>query len=288
MPLGGIFQTSNAFVQVQGSLSWIVDNYAKLTEWAATVERLARFNRSVEAAHALKDGASIVRGERDELKLTGVALMLPDGHSLLRGADLSIAGGDRVVLAGPSGSGKSTLLRAIAGIWPFGSGTIARPNAKWLFLPQRPYMPLGSLKRAACYPMLENEVSDDEVDAALRDAGLGHLASRMDEVDIWERRLSGGEQQRLALARALLIKPDWLFLDEATASLDPAAEEQFYKLLRERLPNATIVSIAHRPKVAEYHERTLRLERGALRPTSLLRNLPQNAVGEVEPMPPQP
>ena len=161
---------------------------------------------------------------------------------------------------GPSGSGKSTLFRAIAGIWPFGRGRVRLPaGARALFLPQRPYLPLGTLRRALCYPMDAAQVPDDAVRAALRDAGLGHLEARLDEEDSWDRRLSGGEQQRVALARALLFKPDWLFLDEATASLDPEAEAAFYTLLRERLPDAAMVSIAHRPAVARYHDRALRL-----------------------------
>ncbi|MFC7538526.1 ATP-binding cassette domain-containing protein [Siccirubricoccus deserti] len=133
-----------------------------------------------------------------------------------------------------------------------------------LFLPQRPYLPLGSLRRVLCYPRDAAEFDDATVQAALADAGLGHLSSRLDEADAWDRRLSGGEQQRVALARALLLQPDWLFLDEATASLDPEAEARFYGLLKERLPRTTLVSIAHRPAVAQYHQRALRVRDGRL------------------------
>lgn len=264
MSLGGIFQISNAFVQVQGALSWVVDNYAAITAWRATVERLAGFTRAIAAAHAGREGPRVAAGGADELKLKDLTLTLPDRRDLLHAANLRIARGERVLLTGPSGSGKSTLFRSILGLWPFGSGQIGRPAGRQLFLPQRPYLPLGTLKRVVCYPLHQEARSDEQAIAALRDAGLGHLSSRLGETDAWDRRLSGGEQQRLALARALLVRPDWLFLDEATAHLDPAAEEDFYRLLRERLPDAALVSIAHRPQVAEFHERVLRVEEGEL------------------------
>ena len=192
-------------------------------------------------------------------------MALPDGRSLLRGIDLRVVRGERVLIKGPSGAGKSTLLRAIAGIWPFGSGIVRRAAGRQLFIPQRPYMPLGTLKRAVCYPVSETQFPDFEVTAALHEAGLGHLAPELAMTDIWERRLSGGEQQRLTLARALLIRPDWLFLDEATSGLDPAAEAHIYAVLRERLPDTTLVSIAHRQEVARFHTRVLYIEDGVLR-----------------------
>jgi putative ATP-binding cassette transporter len=265
MALGGIFQTSNAFVQVQNALSWVVSSYADLTGWFATVHRLSGFRRSLEAARRSAEGPVVTANAGDQLELSGVALTLPNGHSLLNGLDLSIPRGDRLLIKGPSGSGKSTLLRAIAGIWPFGSGMIRWASGRILFLPQRPYMPLGSLKRAVCYPLSEVEFSDNEVGVALRDAGLGHLAGELRTTDVWERRLSGGEQQRLTVARALLVQPEWLFLDEATSGLDPAAEAQIYSLLRERLPHTTLVSIAHRKEVARYHNRIFDMEDGSLR-----------------------
>jgi putative ATP-binding cassette transporter len=267
MPLGGIFQTSNAFVQVQTALSWIVQSYSDLTGWFATVQRLSGFRRSVANMRVVPRGPVLISSDRDELELSALALTLPDGRSLLHGIDLRIARGDRLLIRGPSGAGKSTLLRAIAGIWPFGSGTIRRATGRQLFMPQRPYMPLGSLKRAACYPMSDTDFSDSEVTAALRDAGLDDLATAAELVKIepWERRLSGGEQQRLTLARALLVRPDWLFLDEATTGLDAAAERRFYSLLCERLPHTTLVSIAHRQEVARFHTRALYLEEGMLR-----------------------
>ncbi|MBV1798179.1 ABC transporter ATP-binding protein/permease [Siccirubricoccus sp. G192] len=274
IPLGGLTQTANAFAEVQGALSWIVDNYAGLTEWRATVERVTGFEAAILAARAAAAEGTGVRAEaeagRPDLALEDVTLALPDGRVLIEGAEAEIAPGEAVLIAGPSGSGKSTLFRAIAGIWPFGGGRVALPaGARALFLPQRPYLPLGTLRRALCYPRDASEVPDAEVRAALADAGLAHLEPRLDVEDAWDRRLSGGEQQRVALARALLLKPDWLFLDEATASLDPEAEARFYALLRERLPRATLVSIAHRPAVAQFHDRALRVQAGRLVPGAI-------------------
>jgi putative ATP-binding cassette transporter len=264
IPLGGLTQTANAFGEVQGALSWVVDNYRDLTNWRATVQRLVGFLAAIEAARAAArngDGVQALRQPGPDLRIEDVTLTLPDGRVLIEGASARIAPGERVLVAGASGSGKSTLFRAIAGIWPFGRGRIAIPEgARVLFLPQRPYLPLGTLRRAICYPLDAAEVPEAAVQAALADAGLGHLAARLDAEESWDRRLSGGEQQRVALARALLVRPDWLFLDEATASLDPDGERAFYETLRAKLPGASIVSIAHRPAVAEHHARALRVK----------------------------
>lgn len=266
IPLGGLTQTAQAFGEVQGALSWIVDNYANLTEWRATVSRLIGFRDALEAARAHAGaGLRAETGPPGVVSLEGLHLALPDGRVLLEDARLELRAGERVLLTGASGSGKSTLFRSLAGIWPFGSGALRTPaEGKALFLPQRPYLPLGTLRRVLCYPSPADAHSDVEIAAALADAGLSHLAPRLDEEDAWAQRLSGGEQQRVALARALLLKPDWLFLDEATASLDPAAERALYETLAARLPAAMIFSIAHRPAVAEYHTRQITLRDGAL------------------------
>ena len=265
IPLGGLIQTSSAFGQVQDSLSWFVENYARLTEWRATVERLTGFTRAVAAARAAGGGPVAAKGDAPGLALRDVTLALPDGRVLVKDAQAAVAPGESVVITGASGSGKSTLFRAIAGIWPFGSGRVALPaTGRALFLPQRPYIPLGSLKRAVCYPEDEAGFSDADVAMALEAAELPHLANRLHENEAWDRRLSGGEQQRLALARALLLKPEWLFLDEATASLDPAAEERLYARVKEMLPGTAVISIAHRPAVAKFHDRALRVEGGRL------------------------
>lgn len=245
MPLGEVFQISNAFVQVQGALSWFVTNYAPVTGWCAIVERLAHFGRAMSAARARADGPRVEAGTADTYEVRDLRLSLPDGRDLLHANALSIVPGAQTLIEGSSGSGKTTLLRAIAGLWPFGSGAVHKPPGRSLFLPQRAYVPLGSFKHAVTYPLAVEAVSDAEALAALSDAGLAHLAPLLHVVDAWERRLSGGEQQRLALARALLYKPDWLFLDEATSALDPANQKRFHEVLRSRLPGTTIVAIAH-------------------------------------------
>jgi len=266
IPLGGLIQTSSAFGSVQEALSWLVNNYSDVASWRATVQRLSGFDAAIAAAEAhAGEGPTILAEPRDALEATALDIWLPDGRRLVENASISVAAGEAVLVTGASGSGKSTLFRALAGIWPFGSGRIAVPAGRpALFLPQRPYLPLGTLRRNLCYPTAETAFADETVRAALTDVGLGKLIPRMDTAEDWERVLSGGEQQRLAFARALLQRPAWLFLDEATASLDAAAEAELYALLRERLPETAIISIAHRPAVAAFHDRAVRLEGGRL------------------------
>ncbi|MDQ1078935.1 ABC transporter ATP-binding protein/permease [Pseudoroseomonas cervicalis] len=265
MPLGGLIQTSSAFGEVQGAMSWIVTNYARLTEWRATVERLTGFQRALSAAHSAAGEGLARHPSRDgALRAEALRLALPDGRVLAEDAALGLQPGEAVLVTGASGSGKSTLFRALSGIWPFARGQLAMPPGDTLFLPQRPYLPLGTLRDAIAYPHAAAEFSEAQILAALDQAGLGALAPRLDESEAWDRRLSGGEQQRLALARALLLKPRWLFLDEATASLDPEAEENLYATLRRQLPETGILSIAHRPAVAQHHDRVLRFAEGRL------------------------
>ncbi|MFC0384107.1 ABC transporter ATP-binding protein/permease [Muricoccus vinaceus] len=266
IPLGALIQTSTAFGSVQESLSWLVNNYPEVASWRATVQRLSGFDRAIAAAEAhAGEGASVVAEPREGLEAAGLDIWLPDGRRLLDGAALSVAPGEAVLVTGASGSGKSTLFRALAGIWPFARGRVAVPAGRAaLFLPQRPYLPLGSLRRNLAYPLAEDTFDQAALHAALVDVGLEKLIPRLDASEDWQRVLSGGEQQRLAFARALLQRPAWLFLDEATASLDTAAETRLHELLRERLPGTAIVSIAHRPAVAAFHDRALRLEGGRL------------------------
>jgi putative ATP-binding cassette transporter len=197
--------------------------------------------------------------ETAELEIETLDLRLPNGRSLISGITTKIARGDRILVSGPSGSGKSTLFRAIAGIWPYGAGRIILPRLqRLLFLPQRPYVPIGSLRNAVTFPAKQGAFSDPEIVEALKACKLGEQAEQLDQEDHWDRRLSPGEQQRLAIARALLQKPDWLFLDEATAALDPEMEADLYRLIIARLPKTTLVSIAHRTSLETYHERRLR------------------------------
>jgi putative ATP-binding cassette transporter len=260
--LGTLVQISSSFGQVQSALSWFVDAYTSLAEWRATVDRLTGFELAMARARARAVEQAIVRDTSPgpEIALDHVALTLPQGETLVDGLDLALKPQQPVMFAGPSGSGKSTLFRALAGIWPFGRGAIRIPRgARALFLPQKPYIPLGKLRAVVCYP--NPPVDDATLREALDAVGLGPLGARLDEEQNWTLQLSPGEQQRLAVARALIGKPDWLFLDEATSALDETIEEELYRLLRERLPGTTLVSIGHRTTLRRYHDRLLTLVR---------------------------
>ena len=225
--------------------------WPQLAEWKATIDRLTTFGESMEAARrvtAASSGFAIERVADAALQLEDVEVALPNGRILLDHVDLEIRPGDRLVIQGPSGSGKTTLFRVLAGLWPYGRGTIRLPkDARVLFLPQKPYLPVGTLREALCFPERPEAYGLIAIGEALRATGLEHLADRLDEERSWSPVLSPGEQQRLAVARALLLRPDWLFLDEATSALDAAMEARLYKLLRARLPETAIVSIAHNP-----------------------------------------
>jgi putative ATP-binding cassette transporter len=263
IPLGGLTQIASAFGTVQSSLSWFVNTFQRLANWKASVDRLLTFHRALEQAKAgqTRDAGLEVRLDAGRtVRAEHLDLGLPDGRTLVSDTSFTIQPGERVVLTGPSGSGKSTLFRALAGIWPFGRGAVRFPaDARVLFLPQKPYIPIGSLRDAVAYPGAATDFGDEAIRNALATVALPRLATRLDERENWSLQLSGGEQQRLAVARALLQAPDWVFLDEATSALDEAGERQLYELLARRLPNATLVSIAHRPAVAEYHRRRFSL-----------------------------
>jgi putative ATP-binding cassette transporter len=267
--LGGLTQISNAFGEVQNALSWFVNSYTQLANWKASVDRLLTFQRALDANETeatQRSGIEVGQHAAGGLRVEDLSLAVPGrdglaGRILVSGAGFALAPGERVLLTGPSGSGKSTLFRAIAGIWPYGRGRVEIPrDARLLFLPQKPYIPSGSLRDALCYPASPGEFSDETIRRALVDCKLALFTDRLDEQQNWAMQMSLGEQQRLAIARALLAKPDLLFLDEATASGDESMEAELYALLRERLPKATLVSISHRPKVAAFHERRLTLE----------------------------
>ena len=262
--LGDLMQTASAFGRVQESLSWFIDSYTQIAAWKATVDRLTSFHEAIQqAATAAADPHTIgleTTGD-DAIAARDVDVALPDGRVLLGHVGCTLRRGQHVLLSGPSGSGKSTLFRALAGIWPFGRGRVQVPaGARTLFLPQRPYLPLGSLRAVIAYPRGAHLVSDAEIKNALAACGLEHLVEHLDEEHRWSQRLSPGEQQRLAFARVLLNKPDWLFLDEATSALDEEMERRVYNLVREQLPDTTMVSIAHRATVASFHPRRLRIE----------------------------
>ncbi len=264
LQLGGLMQTASAFGRVQDALSWFVSAYSTLAEWKATVDRLTSFHVAIQRSERAEDPIAVSSTGKGALATRDLVVKLPDGTPLIADFDAELPAGSNVLVSGPSGIGKSTLFRALAGIWPFGSGEVRLPaGARVLFLPQRPYLPLGSLRDVVAYPGGGTHCDEAAVRAALSDCGLAHLVDELDTVHRWSQRLSPGEQQRLAFARVLLNRPDWVFLDEATSALDGDREQQLYALLRERLPGTTLVSIAHRPTVAAFHARRLRLLPGA-------------------------
>jgi len=231
------------------------------------VDRLTGFRNAIvvaqEESRAGVGPAVVADATIDDLRLRNLELGLPTGRVLLSGIDANIERGERVLIKGPSGSGKSTLFRAIAGIWPFGKGEVRLPREFYsLFLPQRPYFPIGTLRQVIAYPSSSQTFSDAQLRDALARTGLDHLTERLDEQQNWTQQLSGGEQQRVAIARALLQKPAWLFLDEATSALDEPSQADVYELLTERLKDATIVSIAHRSALADFHGKMLELKPG--------------------------
>lgn len=262
--LGDLMQINSAFSNVQESMSWFIDAYASLAAWRATCDRILSFRQALAEGEHLDANPAITRTRNaDQLSLNQVQLSLADGRTLLKPTSLNIAPGEHVLISGASGSGKSTLLRALSGLWPFGNGALNVPDSS-LFLPQKPYLPIGSLRAALSYPQADDTYSTERLNEVLQTCNLAHLASRLDEEDHWERVLSPGEQQRVAIARALLVQPRWLFLDEATSAMDEANETAVYRLLTEKLPGSSLISIGHRGSLKQFHGRQLRLEEQGL------------------------
>jgi len=263
LTLGGLMQISQAFSQVQSALSFFVTAYSSIADWKAVLDRLAGFEGSIDWAQALGETAPRVEFMSEgagTLHVEQLAVGLPNGREIVHLSDFEVSPGERILVTGPSGSGKTSLFRALGGIWPFGTGTVRIPEgASVLVLPQRPYLPLGTLRGALTYPAPQDAFSVEEIDEVLDAVGLSAMRAQLDETAYWTDKLSGGEKQRLSIARALLQKPQWLFLDEATSALDEASESVLYQLLLKRLPDTAIVSIGHRSSLVQFHGRFFRL-----------------------------
>ncbi|WP_156963696.1 ABC transporter ATP-binding protein/permease [Muricoccus aerilatus] len=269
--LGGLMQIGSAFGSVQASLNWFVDNFPRLAEWRSSVERLLSFRESLRVIEEMvtePDQPTIVRveepeGEEERVAFRDVQVAFSNGSVVIAEATAEIRAGERVLVKGESGTGKSTLFRAFAGIWPWGSGEIFMPpRDATMFMPQRPYLPLGTLRGALSYPKPPETVTNEVASAALSRVGLSHLEDKLDEDGRWDQMLSLGEQQRLGFARLLIQKPRWIFMDEATAALDEENQDAMMRLVVDELPDSALISIGHRPGLEAFHERTLHLQRG--------------------------
>ena len=266
MSLGEVTQAAAAFVQVQSAFNWLVENYPRFSDWKASVRRVASLLASLDHLMALeKPGGpgTISRSEQDgaALRLRDLTVRLDDGTVVINDADVVIARSERVMLVGESGTGKSTLVRAIAGLWPWGSGEVSiQKNARLFLMPQRPYMPLGSLRRVATYPLHASDVDDTVLHDLMQATGISHLIERLDTEAPWDQVLSGGEKQRVAFVRLFLQRPDIVIMDEATSALDPASQSALMGHLADRLPDAAVISISHRPELEAFHDRRLTFE----------------------------
>jgi putative ATP-binding cassette transporter len=268
IPLGVLTQTVNAFGQVQGALSWFIDTYTTLAQWKAVIDRLTTFGEAmVNAKHAAMENAFAIQKQTPDISLRHVFVRLPDGAPLLQDVNFTIHRGESVLLRGESGVGKTTLFRVLAGLWPYGHGHVGLPrNARILFLPQKPYLPMGTLRQVLSYPEDGGHHADEEFCRVLMTCALENLIPRLAHTENWSLILSGGEQQRLAFARALLYRPDWLFLDEATCALDRETERRIYDVLTACLPRVALVGITHRPDNCPLYMRDIVVDRWRHRP----------------------
>ncbi|GAA0388770.1 putative ATP-binding cassette transporter [Pseudomonas extremaustralis] len=261
--LGELMQINSAFGNVQENFSWFINAYSELASWRATSDRLLSFHQAM-SENEQRSPAIDVRPEGERLMMQGLGMDLADGRHLLTGADMTVEPGQRLMLSGRSGSGKSTLLRAMGHLWPAGHGNIRLPAARYLFLPQKPYLPIGTLKDVLSYPQDDSVYPAQRYAQVLETCRLPHLVARLDEANHWQRMLSPGEQQRLAFARALLFAPQWLYMDEATSAMDEEDEATLYQALIDELPGLSIVSVGHRSSLKRFHGRHVRIEGGQL------------------------
>jgi vitamin B12/bleomycin/antimicrobial peptide transport system ATP-binding/permease protein len=265
LALGVIQQVADAFLTLQGSLSYIITAYNDIANWAAVLHRLASFRDRVDEIHDAVRGPQPIKIERsgEGVAVDDLSLGLPDGRPLRQGLSFKVTPGEALLIRGPTGTGKSTLLRAVAGLWPFGRGRVRLDPRRAFFVPQKSYMPLGTLRHALLYPDAGTDVPEERLVEVLKKVGLERFASELDKVDLWSQRLSGGEQQRLAFARLLLAQPALVFLDEATASLDESGQEMLYRLVRDAPWHPTIISVGHRTTLRQFHDRVYDLEPAA-------------------------
>ena len=261
--LGELMQINSAFGNVQENFSWFIDAYVTLAAWRATCDRLLSFRQAM-TDNEQRPPAIDLQAQGQALKIDELSLDLADGRHLLHDASLQVAPGERLMLSGRSGSGKSTLLRAMGGLWPQGSGVIRLPQERALFLPQKPYLPIGTLRDVLSYPQTGDTYPAERYEQVLRTCRLEHLIPKLDEVNHWQRLLSGGEQQRLAFARVLLYRPQWLYMDESTSAMDEEDEAMLYQALIDQLPGLSIVSVGHRSSLARFHPRHVRIQEGQL------------------------
>lgn len=267
--LGAVMQVVAAFSAVQAALIWFVDNFVRLAEWFASVTRVDELAEALEAVDVgtiMEGETQITLGESGDgdgaIHITDLSVAHSNGRIVIADASVVIEPGEKVLIAGESGSGKSTLIRALAGLWPWGSGTIELPRGKRVaFVPQKPYLPLGTLRDVLLYPEAESRVDDAAVQAALERCGLAHLGRRLDDEERWDQILSGGERQRVAFARLLIQKPDIIIMDEATSALDEGSQESLLGLLESELAYATVISVGHRPGLEDFHERKITMEK---------------------------
>jgi vitamin B12/bleomycin/antimicrobial peptide transport system ATP-binding/permease protein len=261
-------QAASAFTIVQGAFGWLVDNYPRLADWNACARRIASLMMSLDGLERAERGDGIGRIQRGEtegdaiLSLNDLSVTLDDGTAVVGEAEVVIEAGERLLVAGESGTGKSTLVRAIAGLWPWGGGSVNfHPDRRLFMLPQKPYVPSGTLRRATAYPAAAEDWTVEQIGEALGKVGLGHLKDKVEEEAPWDQTLSGGEKQRLAFARLFLHKPDIIVLDEATSALDEKSQDKMMALMTKELPGATVVSVAHRAELEAFHSRKIVLER---------------------------
>jgi putative ATP-binding cassette transporter len=289
MSLGEVMQAASAFTIVQAAFGWLVDNYPRLADWSAGARRIASLMVSLDALERAESGDGMGRIQRSEtdgtaVRLRDLSVSLDNGTAVIDQAEVAIERGERVLVAGESGTGKSTLIRAIAGLWPWGEGSIEiQSGAKLFFLPQRPYVPTGTLRRAVAYPAPAEQWSEAEIGKALQQVGLPHLVERIDEEAPWDQTLSGGEKQRLAFSRLFLHRPDIIVLDESTSALDPASQDKLMGLISSELTDATLISVGHRPELEAFHSRKIVLERkrGAARFVSDVYLIPKPGRGRL-------